>query len=140
MPSTSRVRVTVREDGTVVAQNESGASVTIASEGTDTFTPVELLAAALGGCAGMDFASLMRKQRSPVTPLAMEVVAEEGIDGDERVTAARVAYLVAAPGAAEAQIERARRLTADELCTVSRTLTRGCPVDHVVERPPNATA
>jgi len=140
MPSTSRVRLTVQEDGTVLAQNESGASVVIASDGPNTFTPVELLAAALGGCAGMDFASLMGKQRSPVTPLAMEVVAEEGTDGDERVTAARVAYLVASQGATEAQIERARRLTADELCTVSRTLTHGCPVDHVVERPPNATA
>lgn len=138
MPSTSRVRVTVRGDGTVLAQSESGASVTIGSEGPDTFTPVELLAAALGGCAGMDFASLMNKQRVPVTPFAMEIVAEEGIDGDERVTAARVTYLVAAPGVTEAQIERARRLTADEMCTISRTLTRGCPVDHVVEGPPTA--
>ncbi len=132
MTDVSRVHLTVRTDGTVLASNERGASVAMASDSMGTFTPVELLAAALGGCAGLDFSSLMSKQRRSVTPLDIEVVAEEGIDGDERVTSARVVYHLLREALDAAKVERARRITAEDQCTVSRTLERGCPVEHVV--------
>ena len=77
----------------------------------------------------MDIALLMRKQREPITPFAIEVVGEK--EG-ERMQWLRVTYTVP-DGADPAKLERARSKTADDLCTVSRTLARGCPVEHVTQ-------
>ena len=44
MTDVSRINLTVGADGTVVARNERGASVVMASDLEEAFTPVELLA------------------------------------------------------------------------------------------------
>ncbi len=85
--------------------------------------------ASLGSCSAVDIALLMRKQRAPITPFEIEVVGEKD---DARMQWLRVTYTVPA-GADPAKLERARSKTAHDLCTVSRTLARGCPVEHVTQ-------
>lgn len=134
MPRTYHLRMTAREDGSVVVENQHGASVTVASSGPETLSPVELLLASLGGCAAMDFVALMAKQRRPVAPLTVEVTAERA-DDENLLTSARVTYVMPTDRATTPQVERARRLVAEETCTVSRTLARGCPIEHVAGEP-----
>lgn len=131
MTRTYRIDLEVAEEGTVVATNGRGASVTMRSGVDGFFSPVELLCAALGGCSGMDFPTIMRKQRRPVLPLKMAVTAERP-DGDNVLTFARVAYLIEVTSDNAAQAERAARLTATKTCTVSRTLEQGCAVEHAL--------
>ncbi len=71
----------------------------------------------------------MRKQREPITPFDIEVVGEKE---NARMQWLRVTYTVPA-GTDPAKLERARSRTADDLCTVSRTLASGCPVEHVTQ-------
>lgn len=120
--------MTANEDGTVTAVNRHGATATIDANGERGLTPVELLLVALGSCGAVDMVDLMRKQRDPITPLAVEV---EGDKGEHAMEWLRVTYR---PTVAvdPAKLERARKKTADDLCTVSRTLVRGCPVEHAV--------
>jgi uncharacterized OsmC-like protein len=55
----------------------------------------------------------------------------DGLKEDLRMQWMRVTYqLRGDPDAIK--VERARVKTATDLCTVSRTLTSGCPVEHVV--------
>ena len=118
--------MTADEDGTVTAVNRHGATITIDANGERGFTPVEMLLAALGSCGAVDMVELMRKQRAPVTPLAVEV---EGEKGEHAMEWLRVTYRPPAP-VDQVKLERARSKTAEDLCTVSRTLVRSCPVEH----------
>ena len=70
----------------------------------------------------------MRKQRDPVEPLRLEV---EGDKEDYRMEWLRVTYHVH-EGADERKVERSRSRVANDVCTVSRTLASGTPVDHVI--------
>jgi uncharacterized OsmC-like protein len=122
------LEMTVNADDTVTVTNKHGTELLVDLEGIRGLSPLELLLAALGSCSAVDFALLMRKQRDPVEPLRIEV------DGDKeemRMQWLRVRYHVA-DGHDPGKVERAREKTAVDLCTVSRTLAGGCPVEHVV--------
>jgi uncharacterized OsmC-like protein len=122
------LEMTVNADDTVTVTNKHGTQLLVDLEGIRGLSPLELLLAALGSCSAVDFALLMRKQRDPVEPLRIEV------DGDKeemRMQWLRVRYHVA-DGHDAAKVERAREKTAVDLCTVSRTLADGCPVEHIV--------
>jgi putative redox protein len=135
MPKSYRIRLVANEDGTVVAENEHGARIVIGSSSANRFSSVELLVAALGGCAGGDFVNLMEKQRTPLAPVELEVTAERAPGKAQRLAWLRVAYRVDVAEADAAKVERARGLIPERTCTVSRTLMNGCIVEHVVERP-----
>jgi uncharacterized OsmC-like protein len=79
----------------------------------------------------VDFSLLMKKQRDPVEPLRIEV---DGDKEDQRMQWLRVTYHVH-EGADERKVERSRSKVADDLCTVSRTLADGTPVEHVIGSP-----
>lgn len=128
MDANRSLSLVANEDGTVVVTNRHGTQITVDLHGKRGLTPLEMLLAAVGSCSAVDIVELMRKQRDPVTPLAVDV---EGLKDDQRMQWLRVTYHVGAQ-VDERKFERARSKTAEDLCTVSRTLTRGCPVDHVV--------
>jgi uncharacterized OsmC-like protein len=107
MNGNRHLRMTVNPDDTVTVTNKHG---------------TELLVSAV------DFAILMRKQRDPVEPLHLEV---DGDKEDHRMRWLRVTYHVH-EGADERKLERSRAKVAEDLCTVSRTLASGTPVDHVI--------
>jgi putative redox protein len=128
MDANRRLSLVANEDGTVVVTNRHGTQITVDLHGKRGLTPLEMLLAALGSCSAVDIVELMRKQRDPVTPLAVDV---EGLKDDQRMQWLRVTYHVGAE-VDERKFERARSKTAEDLCTVSRTLIHGCPVDHIV--------
>ena len=128
MKGNRHLRMTVNPDDTVTVTNKHGTELLVDIEGERGLSPLELLLAALGACSAVDFAILMRKQRDPVEPLHLEV------DGDKegyRMEWLRVTYHVH-EGADEGKVERARSRVANDVCTVSRTLAAGTPVEHVV--------
>jgi putative redox protein len=127
MDGNRRLTLTANDDGTVTATNRHGVELTIDANGEAGLSPLELLLASLGSCSAVDIALLMRKQRESITPFAIEVVGEKE---DARMQWLRVTYTVPA-GVDAAKLERARSKTAEDLCTVSRTLASGCPVEHV---------
>ena len=128
MKGNRHLRMTVNPDDTVTVTNKHGTELLVDIEGERGLSPLELLLAALGSCSAVDFAILMRKQRDPVEPLHLEV------DGDKeeyRMEWLRVTYHVH-EGADARKVERARSRVANDVCTVSRTLASGTPVEHVV--------
>jgi len=122
------LEMTVNPDDTVTVTNKHGTKLTVDQNGLLGLSPLELLLAALGSCSAVDFALLMRKQRDPVEPLRIEV---DGDKEDTRMQWLRVTYHVDEERD-PIKVERARSKTATDLCTVSRTLADGCPVEHVV--------
>jgi uncharacterized OsmC-like protein len=128
MTGNRHLQMTVNPDDTVTVTNKHGTQLVVDTEGIRGLSPLELLLASLGSCSAVDFALLMRKQRAPVEPLRIEV---DGDKEDRRMQWLRVTYHVG-DDIDERKVERSRSKVANDLCTVSRTVASGAPVDHVV--------
>ena len=127
--------------GQYEVRNARGGTMTVGvGDGVD-FTPVELLLAALGGCTGADVDYITSKRSEPdsfVVHVTGDKVRDE--TGNRLVNLAielRVTFPEGAAGdAAREALPRAARMSHDRLCTVSRTVQLGTPVDTRTEPPP----
>lgn len=122
---------------TWTARNDRGAEVLIAAaddpDAQPSFTPVELLLAAVGGCGGLVIDRTARAVDHDDLRIVVEGVA--GPEDDERVGRIRVSYEFDLPDnnprAAEV-FARGVRLTHETYCTVSRTVEHGAEVEAVL--------
>ncbi|MEU6841513.1 OsmC family protein [Streptomyces sp. NPDC046716] len=116
------------------ARNDRGAEVRMAPADVPgsqpSFTPVELLLAALGGCGGLVVDRTARTVPHEDLRITVESVSRPEDDG--RVGTFRVSYEITLPdgdtAAAEA-LERGIRLTHEKHCTVSRTVEHGARLE-----------
>lgn len=123
--------------GRYKATNARGGLVPIGSGGDDPdFTPVELLLAALAGCAGVTVDELTSRRAEP---LSFHVTAEGDKVDDDRgrhLAGLKVTFDVVFPEGADG--DRAREFLpravaqTHRICTVSRTVTLGEPVEYAV--------
>ncbi|MEV1024250.1 OsmC family protein [Streptomyces sp. NPDC050264] len=121
------------------ARNDRGAEVRIApADAADSqaappsFTPVELLLAALGGCGGLVVDRTARTAGHDALRIIVESVSRPEDDG--RVGAVRVSYELDLPEGdtrTAELLERGIRLTHEKYCTVSRTVEHGARVEAV---------
>ncbi|MGH4031741.1 OsmC family protein [Actinomycetota bacterium Odt1-20B] len=117
------------------ARNDRGAEVRIGAAddpGTQpSFTPVELLLAALGGCGGLVVDRTARAVDHDDLRIVVESVSRPEDDG--RVGVVRVSYEMELPEGTPAEVfARGVRLTHERYCTVSRTVEHGAQVEAVL--------
>lgn len=125
--------------GRYEVRNTRGGTLTIGDGSTDDFTPVELLLAAIAGCSSVDVDHITSRRAEPDS---FVVVAE----GDKLSTPERgnhmgdleVTFRVAFPegeggDAARAVYPRSVAMSRDRLCTVSRTVQLGTPIEMSAE-------
>ncbi|MCV2394779.1 OsmC family protein [Actinotalea sp. M2MS4P-6] len=121
--------VTRDSQGVYTARNAKGAEVTFGAEG---FTPIEMLLAALAGCAAVDVDHATSRHAEPER-FTVRVDAEKHTEGGNRLEDVVVTFDVAfgeGAGAdrARAVLPRAVTVTHDRSCTVSGTLEAATPV------------
>jgi uncharacterized OsmC-like protein len=120
--------------GRYKATNRRGGVLPIGSGDDPDFTPVELLLAAIAGCSAIDVDLITGKRAQPE---AFDVQACGDKIRDEHgnhLANLRLVFDVTFPAgdagdAARAVLQRAIEQSRDRLCTVSRTVTIGVPVE-----------
>ena len=120
------------------ATNARGGTLEVGDGGDDTFSPVELLLVAIGGCTAIDADVATGRHAEP---LRFEVTVRGDKISDEdggRMENLAVTFHVEFPEGeagdrARAILPRAVKLSHDKLCTVSRTVERGTPVVSTIE-------
>jgi putative redox protein len=97
----------------------------------DSFTPVELLLAAIAGCSGVDLSTVSERDGVAVGEFELRVRGVKPIDAN-RLSHITVTYAVpeVEPAAGEALVAEV-----SELCTVALTVEAGCPVEHTLAAP-----
>jgi uncharacterized OsmC-like protein len=118
------------------ATNVRGGTITI-GDGVDddAFTPVELLLAALGGCSGLDLDAILGK-RAEFVSFSVNSRADKVRDDDgNHLVNIQLTFDAVFPDGDEGQAARDFLPTAmakshDWLCTVSRTVQLGEPVEY----------
>jgi uncharacterized OsmC-like protein len=120
--------------GRYEAVNPRGGRLAVGSGEDETFTPVELLLAAIAGCSAIDVDLITSKRAEPTRfELTMGGEKIRGEAGNQ-MTNLLLSFDVAFPddegGSAAAQVlSRAVAQSHDRLCTVSRTVEVGTPVE-----------
>ena len=113
--------------------NSRGGTLTIGA-GDDTFTPVELLLAAIAGCSAIDVDHIIAKRAEPERFTARirgdKIRDEQG----NRMTDLQLSFDLGFADddrgrAAADMVPKAARISHDRLCTVSRTVEVGTPVE-----------
>jgi putative redox protein len=94
--------------------------------------PLELLLVALGGCTGMDVASLLAKMRQKVTALELNITAKRSEEQPKVYTKIDLEYVVTGRSLEEDKVRRAVELSQEKYCSVSAMLKKACPIKYTV--------
>ncbi len=123
-----------------VARTGSGFEIAMDDEAGGTAPrPTELLAAAVGGCTGMDVASILEKKRQEVTRYAVRVEATPREAHPHAFRRVEITHEVEGPALDVEAVRRAIELSATRYCSVSTGLASGIAELHhryVVTSPP----
>jgi len=125
-------------EGRFMAHNWRGGVLPVGSGDDPDFTPVELLLAALAGCAAIDVELITRKRADAIS---LDVRADGDKVRDEQgnhLTNLRVTFDISFPegeggDAARDVLPRTLEQVRDRLCSVSRTVAIGEPVEMVAK-------
>jgi putative redox protein len=96
------------------------------------FKPSELLLAALVGCSGVDFTSILAKQRQHVTSITAEVHAEQDKDPPWAYRTIDMVFTVRGESLDRRAVDRALDLALERYCSVGATLAGTVAITHRV--------
>jgi len=135
MPDSRRsISVTRTSAGRYTAANGRGGTLDFGTGDVNDFTPVELFLAAIGGCTAVDVDVFTTRRAEPES-FVVEVGGKKVRDeGGNRMEELSVTFRVRFPDgeggdAARALMPEAVQRSHDRLCTVSRTVELGTPVE-----------
>ena len=123
----SRARVKLVEGLQFVGVADSGHAVvmdgTLSSGGRNTgSTPMELLLMGIGGCSGMDVASILRKKRQRLTGLEINVRGEKPDTYPKGFKDIELEFIVKGKEIEEEAVKRAIELSMEKYCSVKASL------------------
>lgn len=132
----SAVHLVRTSEGRYLAMNRNGVEIEL-GRGHDLFSPVELLLAALAGCAAIDLDAATSRHAEPEV-FKVGVEAEKSSEGGNHLEDVKVTFSLRFPETAEgnearSMVERVLKLSHDKLCTVSRSLENHTPVTMAVK-------
>jgi putative redox protein len=114
-----------------VARTGSGFEITMDNEAGDSGPrPIEMLAVAIGGCTGMDVASILDKKRQRVSRYAIRVEAVQRNAHPHAFQRIVITHEVEGPAVDVEAVARAIELSATRYCSVSTGLATGIAELH----------
>jgi putative redox protein len=91
--------------------------------GKDTgMRPMELLLIGLGGCSGMDVASILQKKKQQITDIDINVKGEKADTYPKKFTEIEIEFIVSGKDLSEDAVKRAVELSMEKYCSVKATL------------------
>jgi uncharacterized OsmC-like protein len=132
------IDLTRLEKGRYEATNARGGKLVVGQGGTsESFSPVELLLVAIAGCGAIDVDFITAKRAEPTRFDARMTGDKIRDEQGNRLTNLRLTFDVQfaddeAGRAASDLLPRAVQQSHDRLCTVSRTVEAGTPVETVI--------
>lgn len=84
--------------------------------------PMELLLAGLGGCSGMDVASILQKKKQQVKDIEINIKGEKADTYPKKFTNIEIEFVVSGKDLTEDAVKRAVELSMEKYCSVKATL------------------
>ena len=128
----SRVAVTWAGDERFDAGRPGGPTLRLDGRGETGQSPVDGLLSALASCTAVDVVEILRKRRTPLESLEIEVTGERADAVPARVVKIELVYRMRGEGIERVHAERAVELAVTKYCSVRDTLDPEMPVEWVV--------
>lgn len=133
------MRITLKWGGDerFVAENEKGVKVKLdtgvayGGSGKDP-TPMELVAMALGGCAGMDMASILKKMRVDLKRFDIDVRLTRREEVPRYFETIKMIYTLSGDGLTQDKAQRAADLSNQKYCSVGVMLREKAQITYEV--------
>lgn len=129
-----KARVQLVEGMTFVAESGSGHAVVVDASpevgGRNLGArPMELVLMGTGTCSAIDVVHILRKARQAVSACVVELDADRAADDPKVFTRIRFHYVVTGKGLADAQVERAIRLSSEKYCSATAMMAKTAAVE-----------
>lgn len=105
--------------------NESGNRISmdmLPAEEKAHFSPMQLVLAAVGGCAAVDLVGMIKKRRRTVSALRVEAQARRRDEVPRRFEEIHLRFVLTSPDAGEEELGKLVTLAVDKYCSVSASL------------------
>lgn len=110
-----------------------GLATRIDGHGKTGMGPVDTLLGALATCSAMDVVGILRKQRTPVSSLEVEVTGQRAQATPAAVTHAMLKFTITGEGIQREQALKAIELSVTKYCSVRDSLDPAIPVEWELE-------
>ena len=107
-----------------------GRTSVVDGDGREGLSPVELLAAATASCMAVDLVHILTKARQPLSAMGVAFTGLRAQTDPHRFTTIRLEFTIAG-AVAQAQVDRAVRLSRDKYCSVWNSLRQDIPLEIV---------
>ena len=84
--------------------------------------PMEMLLVALGGCSGMDVASILKKKKQEFSGLEIKVNGNTSEDYPKKFTEIKIEFIVKGKGVNEDALKKTIELSMEKYCSVKATI------------------
>ena len=92
--------------------------------------PMELLLVGLGGCAGMDVISIMKKKKQDVTGLEINVEGQKAENYPKKFTDINIAFIIKGRNISEDALKKSIDLSMNKYCSVKATLEGSAKINY----------
>jgi len=111
-----------KEDELYVAENENGNKISIDMRPADikaSLTPVEMVLAAVAGCAAVDIVSILRKKRKDVTDLIIESTGDRKENHPRGLTKIYSKYTLVSSNTTLETFEKVAKMATEQYCSAA---------------------
>ena len=129
----NRVVVTWQGDGRFDAGRSGGPAARIDSSGETGQSPVDALLSALATCASVDVVEILKKRRTPVESLDVEVVGTRVESIPRRLQHVLLRFHIAGAGIEREHAERAIDLAVNKYCSVRDSLAKDIGIEWTLD-------
>ena len=92
--------------------------------------PMELLLVGLGGCAGMDVISIMKKKKQDVTGLDINVEGQKAENYPKKFTDINIEFIIKGRNISEDALKKSIDLSMNKYCSVKATLEGSAKINY----------
>lgn len=133
-----KARIKLVDGMTFVAESTSGHAIVVDAApdvgGRNLGArPMELVLMGAGACSAVDVVLILRRARQPITDCEVLVDSERAAEDPKVFTKIHLSYIVTGKGLAQAQVERAIKLSKEKYCSATIMLARTAEVTFSYE-------
>ncbi|MBT9537158.1 MAG: OsmC family protein [Nitrospirae bacterium] len=131
----SEAKVTYVDGLQFVAAATSGHAIVMDGDievgGRDTGPrPMEMLLMGIGGCSGMDVASILKKKKQEIKGLEINVKGQKAGNYPKKFTDINLEFVVRGKNIADDAVKRAVELSMEKYCSVKATLEGSAKITY----------
>lgn len=92
--------------------------------------PMEMLLVGLGGCSGMDVASILTKKKQNVTDITINIKGQKADTYPKKFTDIEIEFIISGKDLSEEDVKKAIDLSMEKYCSVKATLEGVAKVNY----------